>query len=58
MTAGLDAIGEVTIRVESNGRVFGGRGADVDIIVASSRAYVNALNKLLAGAPQPTAVML
>ncbi len=48
VTAGLDAIGEVTIRIEANGRVFGGRGADTDIIVASTRAYVNALNKLIA----------
>ncbi|HLG50273.1 MAG TPA: 2-isopropylmalate synthase [Chloroflexota bacterium] len=48
VTAGLDAIGEVTIRIEADGRIFGGRGADTDIIVASTRAYVNALNKLIA----------
>lgn len=48
VTAGLDAIGEVTIRIEANDRVFGGRGADTDVIVASTRAYVNALNKLVA----------
>jgi len=53
VTAGLDAIGEVTIRIESNGRVFGGRGADTDVIVASTRAYVNAMNKLLAMAKEP-----
>ena len=47
VTAGLDAIGEVTIRIESDGRVFTGRGANTDIIVASSHAYINALNKLL-----------
>jgi 2-isopropylmalate synthase len=56
VTAGLDAIGEVTIRIEANGRVYGGRGADTDIIVASSRAYVNALNKLLVTVEQPAAV--
>lgn len=47
VTAGIDAIGEVTVRVESDGRIFTGRGANTDIIVASSTAYVNALNKLL-----------
>lgn len=57
VTAGLDAIGEVTIRIEANGRVYGGRGADIDILVASSRAYVNALNKLLAAVDEPAAVM-
>jgi 2-isopropylmalate synthase len=47
VTAGIDAIGEVTIRIEGEGRVFTGRGANTDIIVASSHAYVNALNKML-----------
>ena len=47
ITAGIDAIGEVTIRIESNGRVFSGRGANTDIIVAASHAYINALNKML-----------
>jgi len=57
VTAGLDAIGEVTIRIESEGRVFGGRGADTDVIVASTRAYVHALNKLLAAVREPAAVV-
>jgi 2-isopropylmalate synthase len=48
VTAGLDAVGEVTIRIESEGRVFVGRGADTDIIVASAKAYMHALNKLAA----------
>jgi 2-isopropylmalate synthase len=56
VTAGIDAIGEVTIRIQAGDRVFGGRGADTDIIVASSRAYVNALNKLLVAVEQPAAV--
>jgi len=47
VTAGIDAMGEVTIRIESNGRVFTGRAANTDIIVASSHAYINALNKML-----------
>ena len=48
VTAGIDAIGEVTIRIEADGRTYTGHGANTDIIVASSRAYVNALNKMLA----------
>jgi 2-isopropylmalate synthase len=48
VTRGIDALGEVTIRVTSpDGRVFTGRGAHSDIIVASARAYTNALNRLL-----------
>ncbi len=48
VTAGIDAIGEVTVRIESDGRRYTGRGAHTDIIVASARAYLNALNRLLA----------
>lgn len=48
ITEGIDAIGEVTIRIESEGKRYAGRGADTDIIVASARAYMNALNRLLA----------
>lgn len=49
VTRGIDALGEVTIRVTSpDGRVFTGRGAHNDIIVASAKAYANALNRLLA----------
>jgi 2-isopropylmalate synthase len=48
VTEGIDAIGEVLIRVESDGVTYTGRGADTDIIVASARAYMNALNRLLA----------
>lgn len=63
VTEGIDAIGEVTVRLEAqNGnshqrtspqsgyvqpRTFGGHGADTDIIVASARAYLSALNKVL-----------
>jgi len=48
VTHGIDALGEVTIRVTSeDGRVFTGRGAHSDIIVASAKAYTNALNRLL-----------
>jgi 2-isopropylmalate synthase len=47
VTEGIDAQGEVTIRVAANGRSFIGRGADTDIIVASAKAYMNALNRML-----------
>ena len=48
VTEGIDAIGEVLIRIESDGVTYTGRGSDTDIIVASARAYMNALNRLLA----------
>ncbi|MEA1958945.1 MAG: 2-isopropylmalate synthase [Chloroflexota bacterium] len=48
VTEGIDAIGEVTIRIESDGMVYTGRGAATDIVVASAKAYMNALNRLLA----------
>ncbi len=47
VTEGIDAIGEVLIRIESEGKTYTGRGADTDIIVASAKAYMNALNRLL-----------
>jgi 2-isopropylmalate synthase len=48
VTEGIDAIGEVLIRIESDGITYTGRGSDTDIIVSSAKAYVNALNRLLA----------
>jgi 2-isopropylmalate synthase len=48
VTEGIDAIGEVLIRIESEGITYTGRGASTDIIVASAKAYMNALNRLLA----------
>jgi 2-isopropylmalate synthase len=61
VTEGIDALGEVTVRIQSKDgqrtmdaqneieypRVYGGHGADTDIIVASAKAYINALNKLI-----------
>jgi 2-isopropylmalate synthase len=47
ITEGIDAIGEVLIRIESDGTTYTGRGADMDIVVASAKAYMNALNRLL-----------
>ena len=47
VTKGTDAQAEVTVRLEENGKTVNGQGADTDTLVASARAYVNALNKLL-----------
>ncbi|WP_218082927.1 2-isopropylmalate synthase [Anthocerotibacter panamensis] len=46
VTAGIDAIGEVTIRLRHNQQTYSGHSANTDIIVASARAYISALNKL------------
>jgi 2-isopropylmalate synthase len=65
VTEGIDALGEVTVRVCSPGfdprtnpqsgtsrpRVFHGHGADTDIVVASARAYLAAVNRMLAAEP-------
>ncbi len=47
VTSGKDALGEVTVKLSSNGRVEHGRAASTDIIEASSKAYLNAINRLL-----------
>jgi 2-isopropylmalate synthase len=47
VTKGTDAQAEVTVRLEEDGRTVAGRGAHTDTMVASVKAYVNALNKLL-----------
>ena len=47
ITSGTDAQGEVTVRLEKGGRIVNGQGADTDIVVASAKAYINALNKAL-----------
>jgi 2-isopropylmalate synthase len=49
ITTGTDAQGEVTVRLSKDGRIVNGQGADTDIVVASAKAYINALNKLHAG---------
>jgi len=46
ITAGTDSQGEVTVRLQKDGRIVNGLGADMDIITASAKAYVNALNRL------------
>jgi 2-isopropylmalate synthase len=46
ITSGTDAQGEVTVRLAKGDRIVNGQGADTDIVVASAKAYINALNKL------------
>lgn len=50
ITTGTDSQGEVTVRLEHAGRVINGLGADTDIVIASAKAYVNAINKVMEGA--------
>ena len=47
VTAGTDAQAEVTVRLEEEGKTVNGQGADTDTLVASCKAYLHALNKLL-----------
>jgi 2-isopropylmalate synthase len=54
VTAGIDAIGEVTIRLQHEGRIYSGHSANTDIIVASAQAYLNALNRLVNALQNPT----
>ena len=68
VTEGIDAIGEVSVRIEAPGmptsldaqhettipRTFGGYGADTDIIVAGAKAYLAALNKVLVDRTEKT----
>ncbi len=46
VTEGTDSQGEVTVRLAKNGRIVNGMGSDTDIVVASAKAYINALNKM------------
>jgi len=48
VTNGTDSQGEVSVRLEKGGRIVNGQGADTDIVIASAKAYINAVNKLLA----------
>jgi len=50
ITSGTDSQGEVTVRLEKGGRIVNGHGADTDIVVASAKAYIHALSKLVASA--------
>jgi 2-isopropylmalate synthase len=48
VTEGIDAQGEVTVRIRHEDKTYMGRGADTDIVVASAKALINALNRVLA----------
>lgn len=47
VTNGTDSLGETSVRLEKSGRMVNGQGSDTDIVTASAKAYVNALNKLI-----------
>jgi 2-isopropylmalate synthase len=49
VTEGIDAMGDVTIRLRRNGALYSGHAADTDVVVAAAMAFVNALNRLVAG---------
>ena len=54
VTEGIDAMGDVTIRLRREGSLYSGHAADTDVVVAAAMAFVNALNRLVAGeAKQP-----
>lgn len=60
VTAGIDALGEVTVRCKDvhSGRTATGRAANTDVIVASAQAYLNAINRLIELQPEPAATQL
>jgi 2-isopropylmalate synthase len=47
ITSGTDSQGEVTVRLQREDHIVNGQGADTDIVIASAKAYVNALNKII-----------
>jgi 2-isopropylmalate synthase len=49
VTEGIDAMGEVTIRLRRDGTLYSGHAANTDIVVAAAQAFVNALNRLVVG---------
>jgi len=51
ITQGGDAQGEVLVRLRKDGRIVNGQGADTDIVVASAKAYLNAVNRLASRLP-------
>ena len=48
ITGGTDALGEVTVRIKDKNQIFVGHGADTDILIASAKAYLAAINRLIA----------
>ena len=54
VTEGIDAMGDVTIRLRRDGHLYSGHSAHTDVVVAAAEAFVNALNRLVAGTAGPT----
>ena len=54
VTEGIDAMGDVTIRLRRDGQLYSGHSAHTDVVVAAAVAFVNALNRLVAGTAGPT----
>ena len=54
VTEGIDAMGDVTIRLRRDGQLYSGHSAHTDVVVAAAEAFVNALNRLVAGTAGPT----
>ena len=52
LTSGKDAMGEVYVNIDVNGRIVRGRAVSTDIIEASAKAYLNAINKVVATKPK------
>ncbi len=52
ITEGTDSQGDVTVRLEKNGRIVNGSGADTDIVIASAKAYLDALNLIYTNKPK------
>jgi len=55
VTSGMDALAEVSLRIQIDGRTYHGRGADTDIVRASASAYMSALNRAVAAREAGTA---
>ena len=54
VTEGIDAMGDVTIRLRRDGKLYSGHSSHTDVVVAAAEAFVNALNRLVAGTAGPT----
>ncbi|QNI76043.1 2-isopropylmalate synthase [Synechococcus sp. MVIR-18-1] len=54
VTEGIDAMGDVTIRLRRDGQLYSGHSAHTDVVVAAAEAFVNALNRLVTGTAGPT----
>ena len=55
VTAGQDAMGEASVSVRQGSRSFNGRGVSTDVVEASAKAYLNALNKMISECGVPAA---